>query len=42
VLAGLTLVAMVVLRWPMVWVVPGLGAVAVALATWRLSRRSAR
>ena len=42
VLAGLTLVAMVVLRWPMVWVVPGLGAPAVALAAWRLGRRGAR
>jgi chromate transporter len=32
----LTLVAIAVLRWPMVWVVPALGACAVALAAWRL------
>jgi chromate transporter len=35
----LTLVAIAVLRWPMVWVVPGLGVAAVAVAAWRLSRR---
>jgi chromate transporter len=37
----LTLGAIAVLRWPMVWVVPGLGAAAVGLAAWRLSRRGA-
>jgi chromate transporter len=38
VLAALTLAAIAGLRWPMVWVVPALGAVAVALAAWRLGR----
>ena len=34
--AGLTLTGIVGLRWPMVWVVPGLGVFAVALAWHRL------
>ena len=37
-LALLTLVAIAGLRWPMVWVVPPLGAVAVAFVLWRLRR----
>jgi chromate transporter len=37
--ALLTLMAIAVLHWPMVWVVPGLGAAAVALAAWRLGGR---
>jgi chromate transporter len=40
VFALLTLVAVAALRWPMWWVVPGVGGTAVALAWWRL-RRSA-
>jgi chromate transporter len=36
VLAALTFAGMVALRWPMVWVVPGLGALAVPFAVWRL------
>jgi chromate transporter len=31
-----TVVAMALLRWPLVWVLVGLGAVATALATWKL------
>jgi chromate transporter len=34
----LTLAAIAALRWPMVWVVPGLGGAAVAFAAWRLRR----
>ncbi len=34
----LTLVAVGVLRWPMVWVVIGLGGAAVATAWWKLGR----
>lgn len=39
VFAALTLAAIAGLRWPMVAVVPGLGAIAVACAAWRLTRR---
>jgi chromate transporter len=35
-LALLTLLAIAGLRWPMVWVVPPLGALAVAYALWRM------
>jgi chromate transporter len=35
-LSVLTLVAIAGLRWPMVWVVPPLGALAVAVAAWRM------
>jgi chromate transporter len=31
-----TLAAMALARWPLLWVVPGLGVCAVALAAWRL------
>jgi len=34
--AGLTLLAVGVLRWPLVWVVLGLGSLSMALAWWRL------
>jgi chromate transporter len=34
----LTLLAVGGLRWPMVWVVLGLGSAAMALAWWRLGR----
>jgi len=37
--ALLTLLAVAVLRWPMVWVVLGLGSAAVAFAWWRIARR---
>ncbi len=36
-LAALTLVAVAVLRWPLVWVLLGLGSAAVAGAWWRLA-----
>ena len=36
-LAGATLVLVGFLRWPMVWVVLGLGSVGMALAAWRLA-----
>jgi chromate transporter len=36
--AALTLALVAGLRWPMVWVVPGLGALSVAFAAWRLAR----
>jgi chromate transporter len=36
--AALAFVAIGVLRWPLVWVVLGLGSVAVATAWWRLGR----
>ena len=36
---GLADVAVAVLRWPMVWVVLGLGSAAVAFAWWRIARR---
>jgi chromate transporter len=39
VFAGLTLLAIAVLRWPMVWVILGLGSIAMAAAWWRLGRR---
>ena len=39
VLAMLTFIGMVALRWPMVYVVPALGAAAVPFAVWRLRRR---
>jgi chromate transporter len=34
--ALLTLIAVAALRWPLVWVIGGLGALSVALAWWRL------
>lgn len=34
--AALTFGVIVLLRWPMAWVVPGLGVFAIALAWWRL------
>jgi chromate transporter len=37
-IAALTFVAIAVMRWPMVWVLMGLGPVAIALAWWRLGR----
>lgn len=35
----LTVAAIAVLRWPMVWVIGGLGSAAMALAWWRLVKR---
>jgi chromate transporter len=35
----LTVTGIAVLRWPMVWVIGGLGSAAMALAWWRLSKR---
>jgi chromate transporter len=35
----LTVAAIAVLRWPMVWVIGGLGSAAMALAWWRLLKR---
>lgn len=35
-LAAATLVLVGFLRWPMVWVVLGLGSVGMALAAWRI------
>ena len=40
--AGLTLLAVGVLRWPLLWVLLGLGGTAVACAAWRLSRGRAQ
>ena len=37
-LAAATWVAIALLRWPMAWVVPGLGSLALAVAWWRLRR----
>ena len=37
-----TLVTDAVLRWPLAWVVPGLGAAGWALARWCIARREAR
>jgi len=37
-IAALTFVAIAVMRWPLVWVLMGLGPVAIALAWWRLGR----
>lgn len=39
-LAGLTAVLIGGLHWPMVWVIGGLGAIAMALAWWRIRRAS--
>ena len=39
-LAALTFVLVALLRWPLVWVLLGLGSVAVAAAWWRLSKTS--
>jgi chromate transporter len=38
VVALATIVAMTVLRWPLLWVILGLGTLAMALAWWRLRR----
>jgi chromate transporter len=38
VLGALTVLGVAVLRWPMVWVIGGLGSVAMALAWWRLRK----
>lgn len=35
----LTVLGIAVLRWPLVWVIGGMGSVAMALAWWRLSKR---
>ena len=40
--AALTLLAVGVLRWPLLWVLLGLGGTAVACAAWRLSRGRAK
>lgn len=37
-IGAITFTAVGVLRWPMVWVVLGLGSAAMALAAWKLSR----
>jgi chromate transporter len=39
-LGAATFVAIGVLRWPLVWVVPGIGSIGVAAAWWRLSKGS--
>lgn len=41
-LAALTFIAIALLRWPLAWVLPGLGVMACGWAWWRLGRTEAR